>query len=173
VSSEEPWLDKPQLEAWIAMMSLLETFPQAVEAQLKQDSGINLFEYTLLAMLSERPDHTLVMSELADLAMGSLSRLSHAISRLEGRGLVERQAGVGGRRHNIVRLTPDGATAITAAAPGHVANVRRLLIAPLTDDEIAAFTSIGRKLVAAADPGSAQRLQELTPQIVAQNLDRC
>ena len=102
------WLDEDQLTTWVSLIAFLEVFPSAVDEQLRDDLGVNRFEYSLLAMLSEEPDGTLVMSDLAAVALGSLSRLSRAIGRLETRGWVQRQPGVGGRRHTTVSLTADG-----------------------------------------------------------------
>ncbi len=164
-----PWLQPDELHAWITMIALLETFPTAVDAQLKRDSGLNRFEYTVLAMLSENEDHSLVMSDLADVAIGSISRLSHAVTRLENRGLVERRDGAGGRRHKRVHLTDAGLSAITDAAPPHVTNVKRLLVDPLSPSELATFSSLVRKLIAAADPAVEKRLDAVIDDLIARN----
>ena len=170
MAAEDAWLDEAQLRAWITFNVFLEVFPATIEAQLKRDSGINLFEYTVLAMLSEQDDHALVMSDLADIAFGSLSRLSHAVTRLERRGWAERQAGYGGRRHTTVHLTDEGQKAMAAAAPLHVARVREIFVDPLTDAELAALASLNRKLIQAADPELDERLDSLIPEIVARNM---
>lgn len=152
--TEPDWLDSEQLRSWTAVVAALETLPQALDAQLKRDSGINHFEYSVLAMLSDgggsRP-----MSELAGLAFGSLSRLSHAVGRLEQRGWVERGPGPGGRRHTIARLTSLGRAELDRAAPGHVREVRRLLIEPLTDREFATLGRLFTKILEAAVPERA------------------
>ncbi|MEZ5236263.1 MAG: MarR family winged helix-turn-helix transcriptional regulator [Acidimicrobiales bacterium] len=164
-------LNARQLEAWILLVVLLEIAPPAIERQLKADAGINLFEYTVLAMLSEEPDRMLQMARLAEVSFGSISRLSHAIDRLERRGWVEKQAGGGNRRHNTVRLTDAGWATVTEVAVGHVANVRRLLVDPLTDSEVESFVRIGRKLIGAAEPDVLDRLDRQIPEILQRNLD--
>ena len=170
MSEGDPWLDEPQLDAWITLAAFLETVPAQIESQLKRDSGINLFEYTVLAMLSEQADRSLVMSDLADVAFASLSRLSHAAKRLEARGWIERRTGGGGRRHTTVHLTDAGLDAMTSAAPLHVANVRALLVDPLSARELATFTRLSRKILAAADPELDRRLDEMIPEVVRRNL---
>jgi hypothetical protein len=50
----------------------------ALDAQLRRDAGVSHFEYEGLAALSEAPERTLRMSDLAVLAEGSLSRLSRS-----------------------------------------------------------------------------------------------
>lgn len=168
--TDDPWLDEPQLRAWTTMAVLLEVLPSAIDAQLRRDADLNRFEYTLLAMLSEEDDHTLVMSDLARVAFGSLSRLSHAVTRLEKRGLVERQAGSGGRRHTVVRLTAAGHETIVGLAPRHVAEVRRRFVDPLSADELATLTRLAGKLVAASDPEAHDHLERLIPDVIARNL---
>lgn len=166
---DTPWLSPDELRAWITLAAFLESVPTTVDAQLKRDAGMNRFEYSILAMLSEQSGHTLTMSDLAQVAFGSLSRLSHAVSRLERRGLVTRCAGAAGRRHNVVSLTDDGLAALEAAAPLHVAEVRRLVIDPLDDDELAVLPRLLSKMMAAADPDRASELHTLIEDVVLRN----
>src|SRR5262245_21204699 len=101
--------------------------PAALESQLQRDSGLTHFGYWVMAMLSESPDRSRRMSELAALAHGSQSRLSHTVAKLEERGWVRRErAGADGRGFTAV-LTDAGYDTIVGAAPGHVEEVRRLV----------------------------------------------
>lgn len=170
MATDDPWLDEDQLAAWLTVVAFSEVFPASIDAQLKEGLGINRFEYSVLAMLSEEPGHTLVMSDLAAVTFGSLSRLSHAVGRLEERGWVERQPGEGGRRHTVVRLTEAGRGTIESAAPDHVAHVRSVMVQPLSDDELVALTAITRKLVARIDPDTDAHLAEMIPEVVRRNL---
>lgn len=162
-------LDPHQLEAWVLLNAFFETTQPAIEAELKHDAGINLFEYTVLAMLSEEPDRTLPMSQLADISFGSISRLSHAVGRLEKRGWVAKQSGATGRRHNTVFLTDEGFAALRSAAGPHIATVRRLVIDPLTATELRTFTTVLRKLVGTADPELIDLLDSAIPTVVERN----
>lgn len=163
------WLAPDELRTWVTLAAFLEVVPPTIEAQLKRDAGMNRFEYSILAMLSEQPDRTLPMSDLAQVAFGSLSRLSHAVSRLERRDWVTRCAGAGGRRHNVVRLTDDGFTALETAAPRHAAEVRRLVIDPLDERELAVFAGLLAKMIAAADPERADDFGRLVDLVVDRN----
>ena len=170
MAKDDPWLTEDQLAAWLTLVAFSEVFPASVDAQLKERMGVNRFEYSVLAMLSEEPGHTLVMSDLARVTFGSLSRLSHAVGRLEQRGWLERQAGEGGRRHTVVTLTADGLRAIEDAAPDHARHLQDVMIDPLTDDELVALTSVVRKLVARIDPDTDEHLAEMIPEVVRRNL---
>ncbi|MEM9204668.1 MAG: MarR family transcriptional regulator [Actinomycetota bacterium] len=169
--ADGPWLTESQLRTWVSLIAFLEVLPAAIDAQLRADLDVNRFEYSLLAMLSEEADETLVMSDLASVSFGSLSRLSHAVGRLEKRGWVERREDArSGRRRTTVSLTAAGRRAVVEVAPKHAAHVRSVLIEPLTDDDVSALGTIARKLVAAADPTRAAQLDALLPAVVARNL---
>src|SRR3954471_1655690 len=86
------WLTSEEEAAWRAVSSILVRLPWALECQLQRDAGLSFIEYYALAMLSETPDHTRRMSELAAVTDASLSRLSHLVKRLEDRGFVRREA---------------------------------------------------------------------------------
>lgn len=146
-----PWLDDAQLHDWKSLMSLVAALPSALDAQLKRDSGLNGFEYHVLAALSEAPRGTLQLSELALLSRGSLSRLSHAASRLEASGWITRTvcSGSGGRRVEA-RLTEAGWDKLRESAPGHVVEARRLVVDVLTPEELRALGGAARKVARAA-----------------------
>jgi hypothetical protein len=86
------WLTDDERDAWMPLIGVLIKLPAALDAQLQRDSGLSHFEYMVLSRLSEAPERTLRMSDLAVLANGSLSRLSHVVTRLERRGWVRREA---------------------------------------------------------------------------------
>ncbi|MFC7535489.1 MarR family winged helix-turn-helix transcriptional regulator [Actinoplanes sp. GCM10030250] len=150
--TDVPWLSDSERHAWVAFSSMLMMVPPAIDAQLKRDSGINFFEYSILASLSNAPDHTVRMSTLADLAYGSLSRLSHAVSRLERQGWVRRRAADNEPRCILAVLTDEGMNALVEAAPNHVREVRRMIFDALTPEQVGQLESIGRQLLLAAAP---------------------
>lgn len=153
---EPQWLDEVETAAWRQVAALMTRLPAALDAQLQRDSGVSHFEYAVLSALSEAPDRTLRMSGLADLAHGSLSRLSHVVRRLEERGWVERVGCSSDRRATNAVLTDAGWAAVVDAAPGHVDEVRRLVIDPLTRSQLRALATIGERItssVAAARDG--------------------
>ncbi|MBE8518890.1 MarR family transcriptional regulator [Amycolatopsis sp. H6(2020)] len=134
---EEParWLDDDERRAWINLAKVLLTLPGALESQLLRDADLTLLGYMILARLSAVPGESLRMSEIAEMANGSLPRISHAVARLEDRGWVTREVCTGqGRRFTTATLTAAGRAHLAASAPGHIATVRRLVTDPLGDD---------------------------------------
>lgn len=151
-SSEPQWLTPDEREAWLAVASMTLRLPAALDAQLRRDAGLSHFEYTVLAALSEAGDRTLRMSQLAVLAEGSLSRLSQVVSRLERRGFVRRSADPEDGRSTLATLSEKGWEKVAATAPGHVAEVRRLVLDPLTQAQVGQLRTIGRRIMNAVDP---------------------
>lgn len=122
----------------------------SIDAQLLHDSGLPHGYYEILVHLSEAPGHALRMTQLATASTFSKSRLSHAVSKLEQRGLVVRQDCTTDRRGQIARLTDKGYAVLRAAAPGHVEQVRRALIDALTPEQIGHLREISTAIAASA-----------------------
>lgn len=151
---DAPWLTDAQQQAWRTLVSLVTRLPAALDTQLQRDSDLTHFEYFVLAVLSESPDHRLRLSELAAQANASLSRLSHVVTRLEKRGWVHRDT-VPGVRGAFAVLTDDGMATVVAAAPGHVTTVQALVFEGLGDDQVAQLAALGDALVEQLDKGIA------------------
>lgn len=150
-----PWLDGPQLAAWVRLAAVLELLPPALDSQLRRDAGLTHFEYYSLAMLSEAPDRTLRMTALAQQTNATLPRLSHVVRRLEQRGLVERSPNPEDGRATDVLLTADGWDLLRSAAPSHVATVRSLVIDVLTPEQLGQLREIADALLSTLDPHGA------------------
>src|SRR5215831_1499961 len=154
-ATEEPrWLDAEESQTWRALAKTLVRLPAALDAQLHRDAGISHFEYQVLALLSEVPSRTLRMSALATLAEGSLPRLSQVVARLEQRGWVRRTPDPADGRYTLAILTGQGQAKVTQAAPGHVQQVRRLVLDPLTKTQTRQLREIGRRITRAIGPGA-------------------
>ena len=150
-ASSPKWLTPAQLEAWQALTLMLARLPTALEAQLQRDSQLSYIEYYALAALSERPDRTMRMSELAVLTNAELSRLSHLITRLQKRGYVRREPDPDDGRYTNAVLTDTGYDLVVAAAPGHVAAVRELVIDALDDIALTALHNSAERINARID----------------------
>ena len=157
------WLSDEEQAAWRPFVALLFRLPAALDAQLQKDSGLSHFEYMVLTSLSEAPGRTLRMSDLAAMASGSLSRLSHVVSRMESRGWVRRESCPGDGRFINAVLTDEGWAKLVDTAPGHVAAVRRLLVDVLSPEEFQALGAISSHVLSGFDtnsPNGRSRLPE-------------
>ena len=113
------WLSAEEQETWRAFVGTCHAFFAAIDMQLQRDTGIPLAYYEILVRLSEAPGHTLRMSQLAEAAASSKSRISHAVARLEERGWIRRRDCPTDRRGQLAELTDEGYAALVEAAPGH------------------------------------------------------
>ena len=130
------WLTAAQLESWLSVVRLMTWLPWSIDQQLRRDSDLGMVEYQVLAMLAESPGRTMRMSSLAEVTNASLSRLSHLFKRLEQRGLARREPDPADGRFTNAILTGLGFQTLAAAAPGHVAHVRSLVIDVLSPEQL-------------------------------------
>ena len=142
------WLDDDEQCTWRAFLAVQRLLFDRLERQLQRDSGLPMTYYEILVRLSEAPDHTLRMSQLADSALSSRSRLSHAVARLEAEGWVRRRACAEDRRGSFAQLTEEGMAKLRAAAPEHVEAVRTELFDALTPAQRRALREISDTVVA-------------------------
>ena len=152
---EEPrWLTVEEQQTWLAVLSMVTWLPDAVDAQLQRDAGLSHFEYQVMAMLSMSPQRTRRMKDVAALANGSLTRLSRTVDRLESRGWVTRRPDPADGRATLAVLTDAGWDKVVATAPGHVTEVRRLVLDPLTKTQVRQLHDIADRIRAVANPGA-------------------
>lgn len=165
------WLAPQEVRSWAALVAVLEVLPAALDAQLKRDAGLNHFEYMILAGLSDAPERTMRMSQLAMFAAGSLSRLSHALGRLEAKGWVVRTPAGAGRAVDV-SMTAAGRTMMEQVAPGHVTEVRRLVVDPLGAQRLAQLGRACRTILDGIDPQYTAVLDEAMARAEAERARR-
>ena len=146
------WLNEQEQAAWLKLAAVMLKLSPALDSELQRDSGLTHFDYLCLAMLSEAEGHVRTMSDLATTVNSSLSRLSHVITKLEGRGWVQREPSPESRRVTLARLTEAGWGVVQAAAPGHVQAVRELVFDGLSEEDVAALERVAGHI--------AKRLEE-------------
>ncbi|QQQ79114.1 MarR family transcriptional regulator [Saccharothrix sp. 6-C] len=142
--SDVRWLSAEEQQVWRAFMTAVTKFTGHLDRQLQRDSGMPMAYYEILVALSEAPERSLRMSELASVCHSSRSRLSHAVARLEKEGWVERQACPSDRRGSNAVLTDAGFRVLEAAAAGHVTAVREHLFDVLTPAQLQSLAEISR-----------------------------
>lgn len=128
-----------------ALARAIIVIPRVLDADLVREQRIAVNEYAVLMHLSEAPERTLRMSELANAVALSLSGMTRIVSRLEAEGLVERRrCGDDGRGMNAV-LTDAGLTRLQQAWPTHLESARRHIMDHLADLDLKALAeALGR-----------------------------
>jgi DNA-binding MarR family transcriptional regulator len=136
MAPEKPrWLDDDERDLWLSWIFASRLLWEEIERDLNTEAEIPYGYYEILVMLSEAPNRTRRMSELADATQSSRSRLSHAIARLEEKGWVRRDRCGDDRRGAFAVLTDKGFAALEAAAPLHVESVRQHLFDQLSPEQ--------------------------------------
>jgi len=149
------WLDEAEQRAWRAYLQMNAVLTAHLNREMQEDAGISLVDFAVLVPLSERPDGSMRARDLAGALGWEKSRLSHQVGRMERRGLVEKRHCAEDRRSAVVVLTDCGRRTIAAAAPTHVASVRRQLFDHLTGEQLAGLTAVAEGVVERLGPACA------------------
>lgn len=143
------WLDERENRAWRGYQEMTARLAAYLHRSLSRQTGLSLSDYEVLVVLSESPDDSLRAFELGAALQWEKSRLSHHLTRMERRGLVERRSCASDGRGMFVALTPAGRHTIESAAPRHVADVRDRMIDLLTPEELDTLAVISAKVIGA------------------------
>lgn len=142
ISGSGPWLTDQQQRVWRSYLSMWRMLNDRIERDMQQHGGMPLAYYLLLSMLSEAPDRQLRMNRLAEIVGFSQSRLSHAVSRLEVLGWIQREPDAADKRGQIAALTDAGYTRLVEVAPLHAETVRSIMFDPLASEQLEALESV-------------------------------
>ena len=145
------WLTKREERAWRALQFMQMRLEAELARQLAAESGLSYPDYLVLVALTDRADGRMRLFELADVLGWEKSRASHHVGRMVERGLVKKERCDSDRRGFYVVVTARGRREIEAAAPGHVAAVRRLFVDRLTPEQLEAVGDAAEAVLAAFD----------------------
>ncbi|WP_282006554.1 MarR family winged helix-turn-helix transcriptional regulator [Propioniciclava sinopodophylli] len=141
------WLDSEQQKVWRAYLDGAARIDAHLDTVLRP-YGLDLGEYEILVRLSEADERRMRMSDLAEAARQSRSRLTHTVARMEKKALLNRMPCSDDRRGVIAALTDEGFALLESAAPAHVASVREVLVDVVDPDD---FRALGRVMTAVTE----------------------
>ncbi len=101
------WLDSEQQKVWRVYLDGAARIDAHLDTVLRP-YGLDLGEYEILVRLSEADERRMRMSDLAEAARQSRSRLTHTVARMEKKGLLNRMPCSDDRRGVIAVLTDEG-----------------------------------------------------------------
>jgi len=143
---DTPWLSKDEEHAWRAFRRLLTALPARLSRDLARDSGLSPADYEVLSTLSEKPNRRWALKDLAAKMEWSRSRLSHHATRMQARGLIDKEPDPQDARGCILHLTDDGLTVLDEAAPHHLRSVRARFLDHLSPDELAVLRKLSTRV---------------------------
>lgn len=133
-SNRVRWLTDEEKALWRDYLAIQGRLHLEIQRDLKATSSLTEPEFEVLAVLSEA-DGPLRMTALSDALQWERSRLSHQVTRMVTRGLVQRTSCPTDGRGAFVSVTEEGMREIEKAAPDHVATVRREFLDRLSEQD--------------------------------------
>jgi DNA-binding MarR family transcriptional regulator len=153
-----PAVTADEWRSWRAFNSMRRQLDLALERRLQQDAAISAADYSVLITLFDSPDKQLRARELGAALSWEKSRLSHQVSRMEKRGLVERRECDTDARGTWVTLTTGGSRAVLGAMRDHTAALRKHFFDALTADELAVMLTASTKIMESMGPELCEAL---------------
>jgi DNA-binding MarR family transcriptional regulator len=150
--SEVPTLTSDEWQVWRAFHTMRRQLDLALERELRQDARISGPDYEVLIALFESPQRQLRARELGTFLGWEKSRLSHQVTRMVARGLVERTECDTDARGTWVGLTTAGRLATLGAVRAHAQTIRRLFFDVLSDQELDVLQDVSGRVLEAIDP---------------------
>jgi DNA-binding MarR family transcriptional regulator len=139
------WLTADEERGWRAFRRILVVVTERTAKDLAA-TGLSMPDYEVLSTLVDRADHCWGLRDMAAKMEWSRSRLSHQITRMEKRGLIERAPDPGDGRGVLLRLTDTGYTTLKAATPTHLASVRARFVDHVTPEEMSMLESLADRV---------------------------
>lgn len=152
------WLTDREQQAWRAFLTMQDRLNARLNREMQDNSGLSSADFAVLVPLSEHPDGRMRVLELARGLRWEKSRLSHQLTRMQQRGLVERSNCSEDRRGAFIVLTDQGREAVEAAAPAHVESVRRYLFDALTAEQVDSLHAIASATVDRLEQAGGDRV---------------
>ena len=131
------WLTQPEMRAWRTLLDVTTGVMATLDGELRAEHGLSLGEYEVMVLLSEAPEDSLRMTDLAARLKLSPSGITRRIDGLVRNGLVERRQCPSDRRGSNAVLTEKGMLRLQEAAPTHVRGVRSHFVDQLSERQLA------------------------------------
>lgn len=147
MADDAHWLSADEQQLWRRWLRVNSLLPGVLNRELQADAGLSLPDFEVLVKLTDTPEGRVRVTDLARELTWERSRVSHHVTRMERRGLVERSECQDDGRGAWVVLTTRGRSAIERAAPGHAATVRRLVFDDLTHQELRTMARVIDKVL--------------------------
>lgn len=148
--SEQEW------GLWRGFVTMHRHLSRELDRQLQRDAGISQADFIVLGRLSEAPDRRLRTGELAELLAWEKSRVSHQVTRMEARGLVERTECDTDGRGTWVGVTAEGRRTLISSTRDHAAKIQELFFDELTADEQRVLHDVTRRVMERMNPPACE-----------------
>ena len=131
-----------QVEAWMPFQQLRVSLLPPLVKNLTQQCGVSEAEYKVLIGIYSSPEDEIRPTDLAEKIGWENGRLSHQLSRMESKGLVDRRECPVDARSCYIALSKNGRVKIEKTIPVHLIEVKRLFGEALSPDQLKALIEI-------------------------------
>jgi DNA-binding MarR family transcriptional regulator len=145
----DPEISSDEWAAWRSFRDMFRRLDQALGRELQRDGDISAPEYEILVTIFRQPDRQMRAKNLAEHLGWEKSRVSHQVTRMEKRGLVQRTNCETDLRGSWIELTANGSRAVLGTMREHSASIRRYFLDVLTPGELAVFSDASTRIRAA------------------------
>jgi DNA-binding MarR family transcriptional regulator len=149
-----PTVTQRERAAWRSVALMGRRLAVAAEQRLQAEAGVSVPDFEILQALAAAPSHRARPVELGEMLSWEKSRISHHVTRMAARGLVERVECDTDQRGTWVGITDAGREALRQAVPVHEGVIRAALIDPLDPAQVDAIAAAALAVVRANEPGS-------------------
>ncbi|CAN5543311.1 MarR family transcriptional regulator [soil metagenome] len=156
--TDPPALTDDELSVWRSFYAMRRTLDRALDLQLQRDSSLSASEYEVLLAINVAPERRLRVKEIAATIGWEKSRVSHLVTRMEKRELVDRTECDSDARGTWIGLTPEGRRAVLGGLRGHSAAIRRYFLDVLDSDEGERLTALSARVIEAIGCGADEDL---------------
>ena len=146
---------------WRDFLAMQRQLDRELERQLQRDAGLSGSDYAVLITLREAPDRRLRGRDLGELLAWEKSRVSHQVSRMEARGLVERQECPEDGRGNWIVITPEGSRTVLRAMRDHGTTLRKYFLDVVKPEELEMLQALSKRVLETIDPPACEIAEAL------------
>lgn len=154
--STVPEVSDHDWQLWREFVTMHRHLARELDRQLQRDAGISQADFSVLAVLNEAPHRRLRTGELAELLAWEKSRVSHQVTRMEARTLVERSECADDGRGTWVGVTAEGRRVLQSAVADHEAAIRSLFFDELGGTEKTAIHEVSRRVIDRLNPEACE-----------------
>jgi DNA-binding MarR family transcriptional regulator len=136
---------------WDAFHDVWRRLDRALDVTVQAEAGISMPEFEILIGLHRADDHRLRVRDIASTIGWEKSRVSHQVTRMITRGLVERAECRTDGRGSWVSMTADGRRAVLRGIRAHTAALEHLFWRPVSPDADT-LRSVSHRILAELGP---------------------
>ncbi|MFF1823389.1 MarR family winged helix-turn-helix transcriptional regulator [Kribbella sp. NPDC058245] len=137
-------LTAQEMEIWRSALKIADLLRYRVSLDVREVSDVSQAEHSVLMHIKEA-GASIGQQRLADTMYWSKSRLSRQLTRMQAKGLIQRQ--LLDDKSMLVMLTTQGRDALEATDAVHTRSVRRNLFEVATEEELTILLRLADRLV--------------------------